>query len=428
MPQLQAALEEPMTSDHRFMSTSPPTILQVIPELDAGGAELTTLEVAEAITAAGGRALIATRGGRWVERARALGADVHLRDVETKNPLKLAANARWLRQVSTQFSVGLIHARSRAPAWSAEWAARRLKIPFVTTYHGAYSEKGPMKRAYNAVMARGDITIANSNYIRDLIKSRYGTSDEKLVVIERGVDLVSHARSSVAANRLEALRQAWGSNPDSRLILHPARLTRWKGQTTVIAAVALLPEEVRAETRVILAGDAQGRNDYVVELEGLIERHNLSDVVRIVGHVSDMPAAYALSDVVLIASTDPEAFGRTSAEAQAMGVPVIATAIGAPRDTVLAPPATPAGDRTGWLVPPGDPTALATAIVDAANLSPADRQELSHRAATHARLRFSTEKLQASTLSVYDRLIGSKLAPTFEKHMMTARSAPPTNG
>jgi glycosyltransferase involved in cell wall biosynthesis len=399
------------------VSANTPTILQVIPELDAGGAELTTLEVAEAIVRGGGRAIIVTRGGRWVAQAEALGAEVLTRDVETKNPLTLMGNARWLRTLITTEGVTLIHARSRAPAWSAEWAARRSGIPFVTTYHGAYSEKGPVKRAYNAVMARGDTVIANSDYIRDLVQQRYGTPDDRLVVIERGVDLKTYTRDIIPSERIEGLRAQWGAPPDVAVILHPARLTRWKGQLTVIAAAARLPAHIRARTRIILAGDAQGRDAYVDELKREIAEHNLEDVVVLAGHVTDMPAAYAAAKVVLIASTEPEAFGRTSAEAQAVGVPVIATAIGAPKDTVLAPPAAPEENRTGWLVPPADADALAEAMTEALAQPETAYAALAARASAHARRRFSTEKLQTATLGVYDRLIGSRLEHKFRERV-----------
>lgn len=393
------------------MPDLPYSILQVIPDLDTGGAELTAVEVAEAVVAAGGRALIATRGGRLADRATAAGAKILIRDVATKNPLAMWRNAHWMRALIRDEGVHLVHARSRAPAWSAESAARRAGVPFVTTYHGAYSERGPLKRAYNAVMARGDTVIANSAYTCDLIVTRYGLAKERIAIIDRGVDVDAFDGIAVTMERARAMRASWNVDPDAFVVLHPARLTRWKGQPTVIEAMARLREpDDRAVA--ILAGDAQGRNAYQDELAQAIASAGVGDRVRLVGHVSDMAAAYASADVVLIASTEPEAFGRTSAEAQAMGVPVIATNIGAPRDTVVAHPPAAEDQITGWLVPPGDPEALAAAIKAVRSMDDAQRQAMRQRAIQRARTLYSTATLQRATLDVYRKLLAG--APTIE--------------
>ncbi|MEM1306292.1 MAG: glycosyltransferase family 4 protein [Pseudomonadota bacterium] len=417
------------------MPPSAPTVLQVIPELDAGGAELTTLEVAEAVIAAGGAAIIVTRGGRLVPKARNLGADVIERDVATKSPWALGSNATWMSRLIRDRGVALIHARSRAPAWSAERAARVTGISFVTTYHGAYAEKGRLKRAYNRVMARGDLVIANSAYIADLIRERYGTAPDRIRIINRGVDLaafdarhfddradrVTDAPSDGidSANRRTQIRAMLGlAHDDTRpLILHPARLTRWKGQPTVIAAARLLKERGQRNAVFVLAGDDQGRTAYSDELRSTIAAAGLERSVLMPGHISDMPALISLARAVLIASTDPEAFGRTSAEAQAMGVPVIATNIGAPRETVLAAPAVPEDTTTGWHVPPADPTALADALDELLGLSDDAYSALSSRAAAHARSTYSTTQLQRQTLAVYDTLLGTSLEVLFESQL-----------
>ncbi|MEO1694531.1 MAG: glycosyltransferase [Pseudomonadota bacterium] len=418
------------------MPPSVPIVLQVIPELDAGGAELTTLEVAEAVIAAGGAAIIVTRGGRLVPKASDLGAEVIERDVATKSPWALAANATWMSRLIRDRGVALVHARSRAPAWSAERAARATSVSFVTTYHGAYAEKGRLKRAYNRVMARGDLVIANSTYIADLIRKRYGTAPDRIRIINRGVDLgafdarhFDHRTDRVAdapaggidgANRRTQVRAMLGLADDDprQMILHPARLTRWKGQPTVIAAARLLKERGQQDVVFVLAGDDQGRRAYSDELRSAIAAAGLEKSVLMPGHISDMPALISLARAVLIASTDPEAFGRTSAEAQAMGVPVIATNIGAPRDTVLAPPAVPSDASTGWHVPPADPSALAAALSELLALSDDAYGALSARAASHARSTYSTTQLQRQTLAVYDTLLGTSLEATFEAQRM----------
>ena len=227
-------------------------------------------------------------------------------------------------------------------------------VPFVTTYHGIYGETNALKRLYNSVMVRGAAVIANSRYTADLIRARYGTAADKIDVIPRGTDLDRFDPKNVDPVRRNALRQAWGIGRDKRIVLNLARLTGWKGQRVLIEAAALPPLAGREDIVFVLAGDAQGRDDYRAELERLIEARGLNGRVNIVGHCDDAPAAFAIADVAVIASTEPEAFGRTAVEAAAMGVPVVATALGATAETVLAPPAVQPGERTGWLVPPAN--------------------------------------------------------------------------
>jgi len=389
------------------------TILQIIPELDTGGAELSTIEIAEAIVAAGGRAIVLTEGGRMLDRLTATGADVRIFPAATKNPAKLVANAAAIAKMIEADGVDLVHARSRAPAWSALWAARKTKRPFVTTYHGAYNENSAPKRFYNGVMARGDVVIANSGYTRDLIRARYGTPATKIRVIHRGVDVASFDPDAVARERLERLRAAWGVAPGERVILQAARLTNWKGQHVVVEAARRLHAERRLEGIVALAGDAQGRDAYVASLKEAIRAGGLDGRVRLVGHVDDMPAAFLAADVSIVASIEPEAFGRTAVESQAMGCPVIATRIGAPPETVLSPPVHSPRSMTGWLVPPGDAQALADALLWALSLEGQARTELGERARAHATGAFSLRQMRLKTLAVYDELLKTGLAAQY---------------
>jgi glycosyltransferase involved in cell wall biosynthesis len=396
------------------VSKDRPTILQIIPQLDAGGAELSVVEIAGAVAKAGGRALVLAEPGRLAGSITAAGGEVIPFPAATKNPARILANAGRIAGIARREGVDLIHARSRAPAWSALIAARRLKVPFVTTYHGAYNETNGVKRLYNSVMARGDMTIANSNYTAGLVAARYGTPPERLTVIHRGVDTARFDPARIAPERVAALRQAWGVAADQRIILQAARLTRWKGQGVLIEAAARLTAQGKLDDAVvILAGDAQGRDSYAELLNGQIARLGLKSRVRLVGHVEDMAAAFRAAHVTVVASIEPEAFGRTAIEAAAVGCPVIATDIGAPPETVVAHPAPPE-TTTGWLVPPADAEALAARLAEALDLPAAALARLGARARYRAVTSFSVAAMQRSTLGVYDRLLGTALDARFD--------------
>jgi glycosyltransferase involved in cell wall biosynthesis len=384
------------------------TILQVVPRLETGGSELATVEIAEALTRAGAHALVATEGGRMATAVREAGGEIVTLPMASKNPITMLANARRLARLVVARNVALVHARSRAPAWSALIAARRTKRPFVTTYHGAYSSRAPLKTLYSSVMARGDRVIANSGYTARLIAARHGVSMERMRVIYRGIDLSRYRADAIEPARLERLRRAWGVQEGRPIVLHAARLTSWKGQPDVIDAAARLHAAHQLGDAVfIFAGDAQGREDYRQELVQRIQSAGLADHASLVGHCDDMPAAFALARVAVIASTSAETFGRTSIESQALGCPVILTDVGAAPENVI--PA-PAADFTGWVVPPADPAALAAGIAAALALSPENRAALGARARRHVAARFALSEMQRATLAVYDELLGTKFA------------------
>lgn len=393
------------------MAEKRPTILQIIPELDTGGAELSTIEIADAVHSVGGRCIVMTEGGRLVQRLRDTGAEVQFFPAATKNPVRLLWNAHRIANIIRREGVSLIHARSRAPAWSALIAARRTQIPFVTTYHGAYSEHSDIKRLYNSVMARGDVVIANSNYTSDLIRMRYGTPRSKLRVIYRGVDGRLFDPVNVATERIAAVRRRWGVTDKQRVILHAARLTQWKGQKVVIEAAALLDKAGKLDDVVfVLAGDAQRRGAYKAALVEQIAAAGLQGKVLLVGHEDDMAAAFRASHLAVVASTEPEAFGRAATEAQVMATPVIATDIGAPPETVLGRPAVPATRATGWLVPPDDAQSLTDAISEALAMPTGDLNRMGQRAREHVLNSFSLRQMKQQTLQVYDQLLGTELA------------------
>ena len=314
---------------------------------------------------------------------------------------RVQENVGWLKALIQREHVDLIHARSRAPAWSAYWAAKSTRTPFVTTYHGAYNAKSSFKRWYNSVMARGDIVIANSTYIAAHIAQTYPDATARIVTIPRGVDLEAIHPDNISSNRTEMLQQQWFGDacPDRPLILLPGRLTAWKGQQDAISAMAIRRDRgADVLGTLVLAGDDQGRSGYLEALKAQITSLKLDESVSIVGHCSDMGAAYKLCDIVLAPSREPEAFGRVAAEAGAMGRPVIAAAHGGQLEIV--------DDKlTGRLVAPGQPGEIADMIDDILKLDASQLSALSQAARERIASRFSKASLQAATLNVYARLL-----------------------
>ncbi len=376
------------------------TILQVLPALGHGGVERGTLEIAGAVVAAGGRALVASAAGANVERLQRLGGEYFEMSLASKNPLTIRGNGAALADLIGREGVSLVHARSRAPAWSAKRAVQMTGTPFVTTYHASYTENGPLKRRYNSVMASGDRVIAISHFIAQVIRNRYDTPAKKLRVIHRGVDLDAFDPDAVGGGRMLALMKAWGLNEGARVVLMPARLTRLKGHAVLIAAIAnLLRARHMPNLVCVMVGADEGREAYRQELQQYAQSLGL-DGSRIVfaTHCDDIPAAMLLADVVVSASTEPEGFGRTIAEAAAMGKPVIATAHGAAPEVV-------ASGETGWLVPPGKAGALARALEQVFALSPRELADLATKAKYRASHLFSSQTMCDRTLEVYRELL-----------------------
>lgn len=376
------------------------TILQVIPELAAGGAERAVIEVSEAIVRAGGTALVASKGGRLEEALAEVGGELIAMDAASKNPITMYGNVGKLKTLIAARGVNLVHARSRAPAWSAWHAATQTETPFVTTYHGAYSGISGLKKLYNSVMARGDLVIANSAWIGNHIRDTHEISEDRIVIIPRGVDFDVFSPQHVTQARIDAQRREWGLGADNpRLVLFlPARLTGWKGQILALQALAALSPEEQAGLVLVMVGDAQGRGGFVSELESEIATLGIVEATRIGGHCEDMPAALMASDIVLAPSLRPEAFGRTAAEAAAMGRPVIAADHGGARETVIE-------GETGARFDPGDVTSLAAAIRSLVSVGPQARASMGANGREHVLKHFSKSGLQAATLSVYTALI-----------------------
>ncbi|MEQ8748201.1 MAG: glycosyltransferase family 4 protein, partial [Amphiplicatus sp.] len=355
----------------------------------------------------GGRALVATRGGRLVAEVEAAGGKLFLMPVHSKNPLTILANRSRLKALIEREGVDIIHVRSRAPAWSALWAAKATGKKLVATYHGAYEAKSPLKRLYNSAMVRADLVIANSAYTAASIRAQYAVDEKKLRVIPRGADLDAFDPATVTAERAQALTRGWALPPANGALklLLPGRLTSWKGQATAIEAAALFVAREREKAprssasqpsvlQLALAGDAQERDGYVAELRGEIETRGVRDMIHLVGHCADMPAAYAWADAILSPSTRPEAFGRVAVEAAAMARPVIASDHGGSRETVI-------DGETGVLTPPGDAGALAAAIARIAQMGVAGRAAMGARAQARVREIYSSRAMCEATLDAY---------------------------
>jgi glycosyltransferase involved in cell wall biosynthesis len=376
------------------------TLLQVIPDLDTGGAEQTTLDVARAVVEAGGRAIVASRGGRMAAELAARGGELVNAPVQTKNPLVMLANRPRLARLIEDENVGLVHVRSRAPAFAAFAAAKDAGVPCIATYHGLYGSGNPLKRWYNSVMTRGPITIANSDFTARHVVAEHHVAPARVVAIPRGVDLDRFDTARVAPERVAALEAAWGVGPADRRtrFLHAGRLTRWKGQMLSVEAAERLLAAGRTDFLIVMVGDDQGRSGYGEELAKEIVRRGAAGHVVVAGHCDDMPAAYLAADVALAPSLDPEAFGRTAVEPQAMGRPVIAADHGAPAESVLA-------GETGWLVRPGDAAGVADAMAEAMGVGAARRAAMGAVGMARARRLFSVEAMCEATLQVYANVL-----------------------
>jgi len=358
--------------------------------------------MAEAISRAGGLALIASAGGRLEPDLEASGGILIKIPAQSKNPITVLHNTWRLMRIVKEQAVQIIHARSRAPGWSAYIAARLSRTPFVTTFHGIYNGQSPLKRFYNSVMARGDVVIANSEYTRGHVLENYNVPPERVVTIPRGVDLTVFDRSRIGEDDVAAIRALWRVPPNDKrcVLIAPARLTRWKGQLVLIEAIRLLEKRKPGAVKLIFAGDAQGRQSYVDDMTSAIDRAGLRDVVVIAGHLRQMPEAFAASDIAVFPVIEPEAFGRGAVEAQAMGVPVIASNLGGFTETVVE-------GETGFLAPPGVANALASAIERMLDLTPEQRAVMGANGAQRVQAMYSKTALQTATLAVYERLLGA---------------------
>ncbi|HZK89178.1 MAG TPA: glycosyltransferase family 4 protein [Stellaceae bacterium] len=380
--------------DQRRQETRPPAVLQIVPSLVSGGVERGTVEVASALVAAGWTAYVASSGGPMERELARAGVEHIPLPLASKNPLTIRQNAAALVDIIRRYRIDIVHARSRAPAWSAWKAAKKTHRRFVTTFHNAYDEKTPLKHWYNSVMARGERVIAISDFVARYAASSHGVGPDRLRTIPRGVDLNVFDPNRLKGDRVADLAAKWRVPDEAAVVMLPGRLTRWKGGLDLIEAIAKLG---RPDLCCLLVG-AEQRRGFRRQLEAAIEKNGLGGQFRIVEDCRDMAAAYVLADVVVSASTDPEGFGRTIVEAQAMGRPVIATDHGGARETVVP-------GSTGWLVPPGDTAALAAAIGEVLTLDQAERGALGRRSRAHIAAGFTREAMCARTIDIYEELL-----------------------
>ncbi len=375
------------------------TIMQIIPELGIGGAEQGCIDIASEIVKSGARSIVVSNGGSRVPDLLRIKSDHIDLPVHSKNPLTIWRNTQRLKKLIVKHDVDIVHVRSRAPAWSAYWACKGMRTPFVTTVHAAYKgNENRVKHWYNSVMTRGNRVIAISNFIGDYVREFFDVDPRNLVTIPRSVDLEKFQPELVTAERAMNLAKQWRAPDGVPLILMPGRVSRIKGHQVLIDALEKLG---RRDIFCIMVGPNQGRNEFQEELEKSITEKNLSGMVRIVDNCTDMPAAYYLSSIVVAPSIVPEGFGRTPIEAQAMGRPVIASDYGGFKETVIH-------KQTGWLFPVGDADALAESLRQALAMNDEQRTELATRSIAHVSDNFTKDKMCNATMEVYADILRAK--------------------
>ena len=385
------------------------TILQLVPDLDVGGAERATVDVAAALVQAGYRALVMSAGGAMVSELTQAGAKHFEHDIGRRNPWHAWKNVDRLARFIRDESVDLVHARSRIPAWSAYFAAGKSNVPLVTTFHNAYSGNSAGKKLYNSVMVRSDRVIAISRFIAEHIRSKYQIPPERIALIPRGINFSVYDPAVVGPERREQFRLQNNLRSNTPLLIMPARLSPTKCHELVLRALASLGSQ---PFHCLIIGPDQGRKDYRAQLYRLVRQLGLQDKVNFVER-SDLPTAYAMADLVFSLSRKEEGFGRVAVEAQAMGVPVIASRIGAFSETV-------ADGETGWLVP-NDERALAQAIGRSLALGAEQRKTMAQKAIQRVRVNYDVKQMCSSTLEVYADLLRKRGIPRLANSLQATK-------
>ena len=377
----------------------PLTALIVVPTLHAGAADAGAIDLVRILRRNGHRAIVVSNGGRLEGEIE--GAEFVRLDVASFNPVVMMRCALALARTVRERRCDLVHAHGRAAAWSAYLAARLSRVPLLTTWYKGFREQNVFKRLYNGVMVRGERVVAVSEQLAELIVERYRIAPERIAVVPASIDAARFDPAAVPAERLDAVRRAWGVKPDTRVILVAGRMLRRKGHHVVVKAVHRLKERGLKDFVCVFAGEDQGRTRYTGELWDLVSATHTADVVRLAGAVDDMPAAYAAATVVVSAAVQPEGLQRAILEAQAMARPVVVSDLAAGPEVVLAPPAVPEERMTGLRVPADDEAALAAALIRLFSLSDTARAAIGRRGRAWVAEHFDAESIERLTLALY---------------------------
>jgi glycosyltransferase involved in cell wall biosynthesis len=377
-------------------------VLQVIPKLGYGGAETGCYDIAHFLPEHDCGSFLVTSGGELLKYIKKEKVKIFRLPVHSKNPFLMVFNTLVLVFYIIIFKINIVHARSRAPAWSCYFASLITGRAFVTTFHGTYNFKSNIKKFYNSIMLRSKLTIAGSNFIFSHINENYNqylSKEKKLRVIFRGINIDYFNSKNISILKQEQLKQDWGVSSSKFTILLPGRLTYWKGQEKFIEALNILIEDYNfTNFQAIILGSDQGRKVYSKKLINLVQRYSLNKKVKFISHCRDMPLAYSLADVVVSASIEPEAFGRVSVEAQSMGKPIIASNIGGSKETII-------NKKTGFLYKHDDPRELAKILNTVIQLSPDELKFMGNEGRKNITKKFDVDTMCQSNLKEYKRLI-----------------------
>ena len=377
-------------------------VLQVIPKLGYGGAETGCYDIAHYLPENGCKSFIVTSGGELLKFVDKNKVKVFRLPVQSKNPILILINAIILTFIILFNNISIVHARSRAPAWSCLIASKITSRKFVTTFHGTYNFKSNLKKLYNSVMVRSDLIIAGSNFIFSHIKENYSNylnQKKKLLVIFRGINVDYFDPTTKLETEEKKLLKQWEIEKDKKIILLPGRLTTWKGQEVFIEAINLVNIELGYEAfYAVILGSDQGRDLYKKKLIRLSEQYRLTKQLRFIDHCKDMALAYKVSDIIVSASIEPEAFGRVSVEAQSMEKPIIASNIGGSNETVV-------DEKTGYLFKAGDAKSLSQKILKTLTIDKTQLKLIGIEGRKNIVQKFNVEKMCFSTYSEYKRLI-----------------------
>ena len=379
-------------------------ILQVIPKLGYGGAETGCFDLAHYLHEHNCKSYIVTSGGPLLKYINKKKVKILRLPVQSKNPILILLNSILLRLIIFFLNVDIVHARSRAPAWSCLIATKLTRRKFVTTFHGTYNFKSDLKKWYNSVMVRSDLIIAGSNFIFSHIKenySKYLSNKKKFLVIFRGINTDYFNPKKIKESDKNLLKKKWNITDEKKIILLPGRLTEWKGQEMFIEAISLLKKNLsELEFIAVILGSDQGRKIYKKKLIRLVEQHRLSGNVIFVDHLELMPIAYEISTVIVSSSIEPEAFGRVSVEAQSMEKPIVASNIGGSNETII-------NDKTGFLFKAGDSKNLSEKLKEVLNLSELTLNGIGAEGRKNIIAKFNVEKMCNTTYSEYKKLINA---------------------